>query len=172
MIPCEAFYEMQFTKIRKISTKAWWIINDGLWWNRGLWWQSQNLSADPVSWTIKSNFQGLFVSYVFIGTFYAELWWNIPYFWQFCTLPGGTNVPCMEVPRESSLQFYKLDCLFWKAWIMWGTSNHNSGCIMHQSLNCKGAIQGKIDSSSDQESRWSWNAENHYPSFEGQHNRA
>ena len=57
----------------------------------------------------------------------------------------------MEVPRESSLQFYKLDCLFWKAWIMWGTSNHNSGCIMHQSLNCKGAIEGKIDSSSDHE---------------------
>ena len=45
--------------------------------------------------------------YAFIGTFYAELRWNIPYFWQFCTLPGGTNVPCMEVPRESSLQFYK-----------------------------------------------------------------
>ena len=38
--------------------------------------------------------------------FYAELWWNISYFWQFCTLPGGTNVPCMEVPHKSSLQFY------------------------------------------------------------------
>ena len=30
--------------------------------------------------------------YAFIETFYAELRWNIPYFWQFCTLPGGTKL--------------------------------------------------------------------------------
>ena len=40
--------------------------------------------------------------YVFIGTFYAELWWNIPYFWQFCTLPGGTNVPHVKVLYSST----------------------------------------------------------------------
>ena len=33
MIPCEACYETQFTKTRRITAKAWWITNDIHLWN-------------------------------------------------------------------------------------------------------------------------------------------
>ena len=35
---------------------------------------------------------------------FAHIWCNFP-----CCLPGGTNVPCMEVPRKSSNKYVPLN---------------------------------------------------------------
>ena len=53
-----------------------------------------------------SSMHGIFV---FAGKQQGRLlhtWCNFP-----CCLPGGTNVPCMEVPRKSSNEYVPLECV-------------------------------------------------------------